>query len=79
MARPPVFADELSGTIYFLCEALIRCDDFIQRIGNLAGNAILIAWQPHGEISVSHGLQNAKQFFEVEIVRWLAIRFARHH
>ena len=61
-----VLADHLAGTLELARHALVGGDDLVERVGDLAGEAGLVARQPHREIAVAHRLQRAQQLAHVE-------------
>ena len=67
MARLAVLADDLAGALELARHALVRGDDLVERVGDLAVEARLVARQAHGEIAVAHGLQRAQQLAHVEV------------
>ena len=55
-----VLTDDLAGALQLARQALIRADDLVERVGDLAGKAGLVACQPDGEIAVANGLQSSQ-------------------
>jgi hypothetical protein len=60
-------ADHLPRTLDFTRHALVRCDDFVEGICDLAADAGLVARQSNREIAVANGLQRTQQFAKVEL------------
>src|SRR6516162_5184392 len=56
LARLPVFADALTDTCQFLGHVGVRCDDLVERVGDLAREPDAGGRQAHGEISVAYSL-----------------------
>ena len=46
----------------------LAAHDLVERVGDLAGEAGLVAGQAHGEVAVAHRLQRAQQLAHVDIV-----------
>ena len=56
-----------------LRHALVGGDDLVERVGDLALDADLVARQPDGEIADAHGLQRAEQLVEIEAMAVQAV------
>ena len=66
MAGLAVLADDLPGALELLGKALVRSDDLIEGVGDLAGQTGLVARQPDREITVADRLQGPKEFADVQ-------------
>jgi hypothetical protein len=53
-ASAPLFANGLTHTLQLKRHLLVRSDDVVKRVGNLAFNACPGTRQPDGEITVAH-------------------------
>ena len=56
-AGPALFSDHLPHALQFLRDLLVRGNDLVEGIGNLACGARPMPRQSHREISIPHGLQ----------------------
>ena len=59
-------ADDLPDMLELLRHALVGGDDLVEGIGDLAGEAGLVARQPHREIADPHRLQRLKQLGQID-------------
>ena len=57
----------LAHVLELLRDALIRGDDGIEGIADFAGDAGLMARQPHGEVAGLHGVQRVQQFMLIKL------------
>jgi hypothetical protein len=57
-ARPSIPSDRLADLLELLRHPLVRRDDVIERVSDLASQANFVRRQPGGKISSTHGLQS---------------------
>ena len=67
MAGLAFLADHLAGALQLARHALVGRDDLVERVGDLAADAGLVAGQPHGEVAVAHRLQRAQQLLQIDV------------
>ncbi len=65
LARPALLADHLPDALQFLRHLLIGGDNFIERIGDLAGQAGPGAREANGEVAIAHGLKTGENEAQV--------------
>jgi hypothetical protein len=53
----PLFAHDLPDALQLLRHLLVGSDDLIERVRNLPFQPRPVAWKPHREVSIAHGLQ----------------------
>jgi hypothetical protein len=66
MARLSVLAHDLTGALELACQSLIRGDDLVEGVGDLAREAGMITREAHREIAVADRLQGAQQLTLIE-------------
>ncbi len=67
-----LLADDPADPLELLGHPLVQLDDFVERIGDLAGDARPVEGQPHGEVTLLQGGQGRQQRCEVDpLADWL--------
>src|SRR5215469_2468685 len=64
LARLALLAHDLAHLLELLCHALVGGDDLVEAIGDLAGDAGLVARQANREIADAHRLEGVEQNLE---------------
>ncbi len=78
LLRLALAPDHLAHFLELLGHPLIGRDDLIEALGDLAGEAALMARQPHGEIADADRFQGVQQDLEgLLLSRLMAVRYAR--
>ena len=63
----PSLAHDFADALELLRHLLVGCDDLVERVGDLARDAVLVALHAYGEIAAAHGLQGVEQFEEIDL------------
>src|SRR5207244_827928 len=71
-------ADDLADALELLRDLLVGGDDLVERVGDLAVDALEVAREPDGEVAAAHLLQRAQELALVEHRDGIAQALGRH-
>src|ERR1041385_960110 len=75
MARLALAADDLAGPLELFRHALVGSHDFIESVGDFAGDAFVIARHADREIAGAHRLQGKKERAQFGRMLAVGVRF----